>query len=198
MNMNMNKKIALQNLKDLDKIFRETNSEYWLSCGTLLGFYRENDFIGHDTDTDVCVNIQSLNSELLNTLTNNDFIIKHKFGRLRDGFEIALTRNGVKTDLFFFYKGKDKWYHSVYANFSRIDTVKYDYIFKPFELKETIFLGHSFITPKNIEEVIIQQYGENWREPIKEWSYYKSPKNVINTNIRVKRIDTENDFKKIK
>jgi hypothetical protein len=59
----MNKEIALNNLKQLDRIFRENNSEYWLSCGTLLGFYRDGDFIGHDTDTDICLNIDSLSTD---------------------------------------------------------------------------------------------------------------------------------------
>jgi len=193
----MNKKIALQNLVDLDNIFRSNKSEYWLSCGTLLGFYRDGDFIGHDTDTDLCVNIESLNKKIINDILNNGFKIGHIFGRSSDGFEIALNRNGVKTDLFFFYKNDNYWYHSVYSNFTQVDSLKHDYVFKPFGLKETEFLGHKFITPDNIESVIIQQYGEDWRLPNSKWSYYQSPKNLVNTNKRVLKSDTYSDYQKI-
>lgn len=194
----MNKEIALKNLKDLDKIFRETKTEYWLSCGTLLGFYRDGDFIGHDTDTDVCVSIKCLNKNLLDKLKNKGFSVIRSFGRIYDGFEIALTRGGVKTDLFFFYKTKNKWYHSVCANFTATDSIKYDYIFKPFSLKEKEYLGHTFFVPENEEDVIIQQYGENWRVPNKNWSYFTSPKNVVATGLRIKDVDCENDLKNIK
>jgi phosphorylcholine metabolism protein LicD len=193
----MNKQVALENLKQLDRIFRENNTEYWLSCGTLLGLYRDGDFIGHDNDTDVCININSLNKKLLTDIEKNGFKIGNIFGRLEDGFEIALNKNGVKTDLFFFYKKENYWYHSVYSNFTQIDSLKHDYVFKPFNLKETKFLGHKFITPDDIELVIIQQYGDNWRIPNKNWSYYQSPKNIINTNIRILFSDTKNDHKKI-
>jgi len=193
----MNKKIALKNLIELDNIFRETNSEYWLSCGTLLGLYRDGDFISHDTDTDVCVNINSLNSKLLNTIIGKGFKIGNVFGRLDDGFEITLHKDGVKTDLFFFYKKEGYWYHSVYSHFTRINTLKHDYVFEPFGLKETEFLGHKFITPDNIESVIEQQYGEDWRKPNQKWSYFQSPKNIITTNKRVTNSMTKLDLQKL-
>jgi phosphorylcholine metabolism protein LicD len=193
----MNKKVALKNLIDLDSIFRDNKSEYWLSCGTLLGLYRNGDFIGHDKDTDLCVNINSLNKDLINSIVNNGFKISSVFGRLKDGFEIALNRNGVKTDLFFFYKNNDYWYHSVYSDFTKVDSLKHDYVFKKFGLKETEFLGHEFITPDDIESVIIQQYGEDWKIPNSKWLYYKSPKNIINTYKRVLKTDTNLDYQKI-
>lgn len=193
----MDKKIALKNLIDLDKILREGNSEYWLSCGTLLGFYRDGDFIGHDTDTDICINIDSLDKKLINSLLKSGFTIGNVFGRLDDGFEIAIHRQGVKTDLFFFYKKEGYWYHSVYANFTHKDSLKYDYVFNKFGLKETEFMGYNFVTPDNIESVLIQQYGEEWEIPNKEWVYHKSPKNIIITDKRILKSDTNIDLKKI-
>lgn len=194
----MNKKIALKNLIDLDKILRENDSEYWLSCGTLLGFYRDGDFIGHDTDTDICVNIESLNKKLINSLLTNGFTIGNVFGRLDDGFEIAIHRQGVKTDLFFFYKKEGYWYHSVYAHFTNVDSLKFDYVYNQFGLKETEFLNYNFTTPNDIESVITQQYGKNWKIPDKNWIYYSSPYNIVSTGKRILKSDTNNDFNKLK
>jgi len=190
----MNKKIALENLVELHEIFKTLNVEYWLSCGTLLGFYRDNDFIGHDKDTDVCINIDCLSKYLIQKLISAGFLIKHKFGRIHNGFEIAIVKNNVKTDLFFFYKKENYWYHSVYANFTKKDSLKYDYVFNPFELKENKFLNHFFVTPDDIESVLIQQYGTNWKTPNKNWIYYQSPLNLIKTQKRIKNCDTLKDF----
>lgn len=198
MDYNMNKEEALKNLKDLDRIFRETETEYWLSCGTLLGFYRDGDFIGHDTDTDVCVSIECLNKSLLDKIADQGFNILRMHGRVDNGFEITLIKNNIKTDLFFFYKNKDNWFHSVYANHSAGSYDKFDYEFKPFTLKEKEYLGHTFFVPQNEEEVIIQQYGKDWRVPNKNWSYFNSPKNIVNTGIRVNTADCETDFKNIR
>lgn len=193
----MNKKIALENLILLDKIFKDNRIEYWLSCGTLLGFYRQNDFIAYDGDTDVCINIRDLSKELIQKLIKTGFEIKSKFGTIEDGFEIAIYRRGVKTDLFFFYKHENYWYHSVYADFSANDSLKYDYVFKPFGLKETEFLKYSFTTPDPIEDVLVQQYGSDWNIPKKDWSYYKSPKNVTKTNIRIAKKESNDNFNQL-
>jgi phosphorylcholine metabolism protein LicD len=168
----MNKESALENLKILDNIFRNMNKEYWVSCGTLLGFYREGDFIAHDTDTDLCVDIKNLDKKLLDEIKKQGFKIKTVFGRYEDGFEIALVRGGVKTDLFFFYKNESKWYYSVYHNGQ-----KFDFVYEPFGLKETVFKGYSFMTPDDIEHYLRQKYGDDWRVPRTKWNYWSSPKN---------------------
>jgi phosphorylcholine metabolism protein LicD len=179
------KKEALDNLIELDKLFRELNVEYWLTCGTLLGFYRDNDFIAHDKDTDICVNSEHFNGYVLKRILSKGFKIHKCFGELEDGFEISFFRNGVKTDIFLFYKNEDKWYNSVYADFTSIDCLKFDYVYEPFEISENIFLGYSFKTPKNIEHFLKQQYGDNFMIPNKNWIWWKSPKNLKDTNIRI-------------
>lgn len=184
------KKEALNNLIDLDKLFREIKVEYWLTCGTLLGFYRDGDFIGHDKDTDICVNSRDFNGYVLKRILSLGFKILRCFGTLEDGFEISLNRNGVKLDIFLFYKNDDKWYNSVYYDFTNLDCLKFDYIYDPFEISESIFLGYSFKVPKDIESWIISHYGEDYRIPNKKWLWWESPKNVKQTNIRVKYDDS--------
>lgn len=168
----MNKNIALDNLKMLDEIFRKNKKEYWVADGTLLGLFREGDFIGYDKDTDLHVNIDSLDGCILKEFDKHNFKIQNVFGRYNDGFEIALVKNNVKTDLFFFYKNDDKWYHSAYKNGR-----KFDFVYDPFGLKETVFKGHSFMTPEDIEHHLRQKYGEDWRVPKRKWHYWSSPKN---------------------
>lgn len=187
------KKEALNNLIDLDRLFNNMGVEYWLTCGTLLGFYRNDDFIGHDKDTDICINADDFNGYVLKRILSIGFNIVKCFGRLDDGFEISLTRNDVKTDIFLFYK-RDKWYNSVYYDFKKEDCLKYDYIYDPFEISENTFLGYSFKTPKDIESFLIHHYGHDFRTPNTEWLWWKSPKNVEETNIRVRYDESNSDI----
>lgn len=190
----LNKIVALDNLKIIDKIFVKNNVEYWLSCGTLLGYYRSNDFIGHDVDTDVCVNIEDLTPKVISEIKENGFKIKHVFGKISDGFELTLVRKDLRCDLFFFYKKEDYWYHSVYSDFTEYDSIKHDYVYNKFDIHRKEFLGYEFPVPVNTREVLIEQYGENFMEPNKEWYYHESPKNIRHTNTRVKKSDSAIDL----
>lgn len=188
---------ALDNLIQLDQLFRRLNVEYWITCGTLLGFYRDDDFIGHDKDTDICVNAKDFNGYVLKRILNLGFEITHNFGVLSDGFEISLTRGGVKTDIFLFYKTKDKWYNSVYADFTEKDCLKFDYVYQPFELSESVFLGYSFKTPKDIEGFLIEHYGDDFREPNKNWSWWQSPLVLKKSDKRIKNTSSKQCLNKL-
>lgn len=193
----MNFEKALSNLKDLCLCFNNNNVEYWISCGTLLGVIRESGLIKHDEDVDVCVNSKYLSSELVQSIKNFGFKIKSSYGRIDDGFELVIERFGEKIDIFFFYKNQDYWYHSVYANFSKENYDKYDYVFEPFELTTLEFDGFLYSIPKNPESVLEQQYGPNWRVPDKNWSYYKSPYNIRVLNKKFFTSDSKKDLKRL-
>lgn len=178
----MDKIKALDNLIELDKIFKKNGSEYWLTCGTLLGFYREGDFIGYDSDIDVCLDSKSLNKKVIKDLLSSKFVIEKVFGDLENGFELSLHRQGVKTDIFIFYKDESGWYNSVWTNEVKSISRQLKYVYTPFELGEGEFLGHSFPIPKDVEKYLIEQYGKNFRTPNKNWYWDKSPLNLVVTD----------------
>jgi cytidyltransferase-like protein len=66
---NQKSKNSLEFLKLITSEFDKNNVPYWIDCGTLLGAYRESDFIEHDDDIDISVNIDHLNVTT-NTLKN--------------------------------------------------------------------------------------------------------------------------------
>jgi hypothetical protein len=185
---------GIRNLKELDRLFLKNGVEYWISCGTLLGFYRDGGFITHDTDIDLCVNAEHISKELLYEFVKNDFKIIKRFGTIEDGFQLSLYKRNIKVDIFFFYKNSDSGYHSVYSDFTATDYLKHDYVFSSFELVEKEFFGYMFSVPKDTEKYLIEQYGIDYTQKNKKWDYAKSPKNIVHTGKRINHIEAEQEF----
>src|SRR3989339_381415 len=131
----MDKQKALQNLIDLKKIFFVLNIPFWLEAGTCLGAIREKGFIGHDEDIDVGIYSESISetvelTSLFFHLIESGFRLYHTFGTLDNGFEVAVWRDGIKIDIFWFYPDKDKRIHSAWLNGGRnglSDQLIYEY-----------------------------------------------------------------------
>src|SRR5690554_4847523 len=193
----MNKNQAVENLKTIDSIFRELGVEYWLSNGTLLGVHRDNELIETDSNTDISVNVKTISKDMFQKIKKEGFSLVRFFGKLQDGFMVEIARKNEKTNLFFFYKEEDKWYHSVYKDIDGTESLKYDYVFEAFDLTEVEFKGHKFTIPKNTEDVLNQQYGDNWKTPIENWSATRSPENAIETGERFKSSESESDFESL-
>lgn len=191
----MNKDMALTSIVGISRILKKHGAKHWLTDGTLLGYYREKDFISHDTDTDIGCMIDDLTPELIKDFLRNGFALGHVFGKMEDGFEIALHCNGIKTDIFFFYERGDELYHSAYGNITAHEYTKIDYAYKFFDTKEVDFLGHKFFVPEDPLLFIETKYGADWKVPKKAWRYDTSPKNAVNTGLVLKRVDCEREFK---
>lgn len=175
----LNIDIVTNNLKELDLIFRKYNVTYWLTDGTFLGYFREKSIISHDLDTDIGIMFDSFDPKIIKVLNDHGFKILHYFGYPEDSFEIAISKNGVKTDLFFFYNRNDTVYHCAFMKGNQ----RIDYVYKPFELEEVNFLGHSFMAPKDGLLYVTTKYGDTWSIPDTNWDWAYSPKNHIKTDI---------------
>jgi len=178
----IDKKIAIDNLITLRDILESENINWWLTDGTLLGLYREGDFIKHDTDTDIGIEWTTFTKSALRKILDKGFKIQHMFGLWKNSFEITLEKSGLRTDFFFFYTEGDRYYHSSFDHFTQVGCIRYDYDYKPFGTKWTKFLGEDFKIPEDPLLFIETKYGFEWRTPIKQWHWSTSPKNFIKTN----------------
>lgn len=136
---------------------RDLGVDYWISYGTLLGWYREGGIIAHDIDVDY-----SAPSEAFEVIWNNR-------DRLPDGFKLfdtSANHNGPK--LYFSYKGFDA---DIYF-YERKDGLMYptlissipsDMIEFPEEwiypLQEVSFLGYQTYVPSNAKAYLEHCYG---------------------------------------
>lgn len=187
----MDSKDALEVLLAAKKSFEELGIDYWLTDGTLLGLYRDGDFIPWDDDIDMGVHINSHSSSIIKAFENNGLRYIKTLGTIENGLEYTFEMNNINLDIFFFYsKGDTVWYGNwSFGNFifnskimkklglSKPKLIKFS--FPSFQLKKWNFRDHDFLIPENPEQYLSLKYGESWATPTKEWNWASSPKNIV-------------------
>lgn len=169
----INKEIAAENLLLLKNIFDKYKIPFQLVAGTLLGVIRESDFISHDEDIDLALDDKYREQviNLLPDLRNQGFELC-RYDR-RDLYSII--RKGEYIDLYFFRPYKPGL--SICSGW----VVKESHLLNSMAYE---FKGHNFCIPKEYNEYLIGEYGEDWLTPVK-WNNYNQPRwKVILFNLK--------------
>lgn len=152
----INRQIAFDNLCVINSVLAE-KSIYWGAVyGTLLGIYRDGDFIEWDEDTDLYILEEE--EELFKGVICD--LIKAGFELIR--YERAglysFLRNGEYVDFYVLNKLSDE---------IRL-TSDGGLIFERFIKERSVFdfKGQKIYVPKDIEEFLSFQYGE-WQKPVR-------------------------------
>ncbi len=182
----IDKKIVVENLVNAAEICRKLNIPCWLTDGTLLGYFRENQILSHDEDADLGCFIEDFSPKMTEVFLENGWQIKHVFGRIDLGLELSFIRKGVKLDIFFFYKEGDKLWHGAWLQEKKKRRL-IKYYYAPFKLKSVTFYGHSFLIPADTLKYVTTKYGNGWNVPQKNWDWAFGPANAQATDIRIPR-----------
>lgn len=142
--------------------------KFWITSGNLLGIYRDNKLIDHDTDIDVCMLFsdqeQDLNdkiADIVSKLSRIGFALIRTVVWEDKPMQIAFIDmvNDVIFDIYFFYEKGDTAY-----NYNTEG-----YIHKPMkflmELGCINFEGELFPCPNHLEDYLVWRFGENWKTP---------------------------------
>jgi lipopolysaccharide cholinephosphotransferase len=149
--------IAKNNLILFQSVLEKHSIQFFLAFGTLLGAFREGDFIAHDSDTDVGMYLsdRSKFSTVIFDLHDAGLELV-RFGENL----LSFMREGEYIDLYFFKK-------KVYPKFGWYC----NRLFMPARflnrLESCEFLGRKFLTPWHAEEFLLFCYGADWRTPVK-------------------------------
>ena len=162
------KKIARTNLLTTRNILKKSKIRWGLIFGTLLGAFREKDFIKHDEDVDIFVYYEDrkILLDLLHEFKNYGF----KVIRYEKDAILSIMRKNEYIDIYLFKKtllGRrclDYYIPKIY--FKRTGKIK--------------FFNKYFPTIVKINQYLIFQYGKDWKVPKKN-SYAK-------TNIKWKNL----------
>jgi len=183
------RKYGLEALLKLKEALDSEGIIYWLEFGTLLGAYREKDFIAHDLDIDIGLFIENDHRKIEKALVKYGFKKQQQIeiDNGNYGLEQSYSYKGVTVDLFYFSKKDSIMYCHVFApeygkswenaknERSGLTVFEHSFCYNGF--KEIVFLGHNFNIPKNEKEHLIAQYGEHFMIKNKQWNQYKMATN---------------------
>ena len=174
-------------LKKAKTALDRLNIPFFLSSGTLLGYYRENKFIDHDYDIDIGIYAEDYRDQIISEMKKEGLIYYRTLGDPINGMEMSFrlpyTRLGrlAKLDLFLHYQSNDKIYWFAFAQWRKNKKIKYQ--INNFQLKEINFMNLNVNVPYPTEKYLEEHYGKDWRipkKPFKEYSFFKSPISIVN------------------
>ena len=156
--------------------------DLWLDFGTLLGFYRENDFINHDLDMDFGIIINDYDD----FLEKEKYLIKKCFSRTKEFYyknrlvELSYSYKGLNVD-FIVYRRKADVIESDTIFFmtnalgkpTRYEVYNYSLPFS--ELEEHNFKAVEIKVPNNAREYLSKLYGEDFEVPNTNYNWKENP-----------------------
>lgn len=185
----------------VDELLTSKGLEYWLNYGTLLGAFRDHDFIKHDYDLDIGMWWKDQEGV-------KELFLKNGFKLINEFHFGEEWNNPDRTEFRFEYAGA-----LIDVDFYTIDDNGMAFTFNPLLMKgvdyskagvklpvqvEKIsnpisglshieFIGHSFLVPSNTEEYIEYNYGKNWRTPLSVsdgYDYHEAASNIVLTEFK--------------
>ncbi|XP_014666345.1 PREDICTED: fukutin-like [Priapulus caudatus] len=153
------------------RVMKKLGKLFWLTNGSLLGWYRQCGIIPHDHDVDFGMWAEDYEPSLRAVFENNPVLkLCTVWGNKNDSFQFALWGYHMKVDIFFLYKTPDGMhtFHGVTGNDGRR---RYSATFPAVQLCTTEFLGEMFHVPCTPSLMLDAEYGTNWREPNVEYDY---------------------------
>jgi len=182
----MDKKIALENLRDAVEVLNQYKAYWWITAGTCLGAIREKDFIDHDDDIDIGIlyNSKKQRDNIIAGMMKKGFELKHIFGKKNAGLEYSFIKKGVKIDFFYYDESvwkciNDGYCMSIWQYGKRIILDFPAYLFE--ELKEIDFLGLKVNVPNPPEDYLNIRYGD-WKKVVKDWDWAYGAHNTRGKN----------------
>ena len=131
--------------------------KYWLGGGTLLGLYRDKDFISYDTDIDVEVEgYRGIQDDILSAIDSP--LIRSIFLGPKV-MQMAFIENGVVFDIYILWPDKDKMVN--YNEMGTMETPRHFY--EKLSFLETKY--GKYPIPNPVEDYLVVRYGQNWRVP---------------------------------
>jgi len=150
----------MEGLIQLKKVLEATLDKWFLSGGTLLGAYRDGDFIPWDWDVEVTVlteEAQKKEAKLLNSLINAGFLIA-SFDSSFENFKIVALGWGTE------YEILGRYFRVSDDSRVRLTTKVPSQLFKNSEI--VTFRNHDFPAPSPVSQFLESLYGD-WKKPLK-------------------------------
>lgn len=176
-------------LKNFTSALDNAGVVYWLEFGTLLGYYREGDFISHDYDIDIGTYYEN-STMVKETLLQNGFKLVREYHVIDDGgLEQCFKYKHITVDVFYFRLDGNKLYCNSFLPIANMTRWYNLYIRKPFLVKriEVPNIGYqkvqfkdcSVYVPNDCDLYLQTHYGVNYMTPNPNYDGKKDSTNII-------------------
>ena len=172
------KREAVDVLRLYSCALRDNGIVFWLDYGTLLGYYREHDFIKHDFDLDTSTWFDN-HEKVKSALEHNGFErVRYYYLKNREGLEECYKHKNYDTtiDVFYYFNEGDTSYCFSFnpmvpmnkkRNLNKVKPSRVrKWIFPKIEPIEAMFKGVKVFVPDNTGEYLKFTYGESFMTPI--------------------------------
>ena len=153
-------------LLDVKAVLDEAEVPFWIDFGTLLGFYRQGEFLETDPDIDIGVHREHQDKviKLVDKLAKiGKVVARVDIGEIGThylaGYKIVLEDFWL--DIAFFWDAGDKYILPI-SEWPRVMTFDKDYYDDQIDLK---IKGINFKMPRRIEDYMVLHYGKDWKVP---------------------------------
>jgi phosphorylcholine metabolism protein LicD len=184
MTIQKQKLIIADDLRKAKDVLDSLGVKFWLTLGTCLGAYRDNDFCPGDIDdVDLGVEYEAYprKDEIIQAFKDAGWKLIMEW-RVSDDISTELTfikeydSFKTKVDLWFYTpnpKNESELIFRMYKNLEEWNDFLLPARFHS-SFKEIIFYGQKYLIPEDIEGYLKHNYGDNWRTPIHRdnWNYY--------------------------
>ncbi|XP_055337401.1 ribitol-5-phosphate transferase FKTN-like [Paramacrobiotus metropolitanus] len=157
------------------KILDEAGVVWWISSGTLLGWFRQCDIIPYSQDIDIGIFIKDFKTNLADLFEDHGFETAYRLGMKNDSLQISFAFDETKVDIYFFYEEFNQVWNGATAY---VAGQKFKYTFPRFTLCWTSFLGILVRIPCQPLTYIRANYGDTWFRPVEKWDWRISPPNA--------------------
>ena len=162
-------KEGLNALRLFSESMNEAGIKYWMEFGTLLGAYRDNDFVPNELDLDMGVFLEDAD-KTYQVLVKAGFRLVREFHVVGEcGLEQTYEYRGTTLDVMYFFKKNNQFYCTGAAfdlrdiNGKPFFAQTTSHVFKPFDVSDFTFKEIECKVPANIEEHLIEIFGEGFR-----------------------------------
>jgi len=152
----MDKQVALEVLSDVSQYLE--GYQFFLDAGTLLGIYRNGDFIDHDTDLDFAIIIDPTNNPSFPT---PDWPLVAVWNYRNLPMQRAYLYKGIVVDFYFYYTNLEENFIVNHNDHGVLKLKLADSL--PISSHEFKNLIVNF--PQSVENVLQSEYGAEWRTP---------------------------------
>lgn len=171
-------------LSQFSKALCDEGIIFWLDFGTLLGYYREHDFIKGDFDLDVAIYLKDIDAAK-KALTKNGFVQVKEFTSLNNGGkELCYRYKHTTIDVFCYREEGDHIYCNSftvldYNGLNKKSTALVKKIVLPkSKFVESEYKGSKVYVPEDTETYLKWHYGETFMIPNPNFNYKKEATNI--------------------